>query len=182
MLAKTDEAVSDRVIVRMDEEKEENEYVVGQDLVKMGVSDIVPQMWIDRYASKMCINTVAPVNNIANYPLSISVQRDGEYELFIADQPTNEVTLYLTYDGQPIWNLGYAGYVANLTKGTNTHYGLRIVVKSPEIATGIDEAVVDARGETRKVLINDQVFIIRGEKVYSIDGKLIEKLKNSQHN
>lgn len=174
MLAKTDEAVSDRVIVRMDEEKEENEYVVGQDLVKMGVSDIVPQMWIDRYASKMCINTVAPVNNIANYPLSISVQRDGEYELFIADQPTNEATLYLTYDGQPIWNLGYAGYVANLTKGTNTHYGLRIVVKSPEIATGIDEAVVDAKGETRKVLINDQVFIIRGEKVYSIDGKLVK--------
>ena len=174
MLAKMDEDVADRIIVRMDEEKEENTYVVGQDLVKMGVSDIVPQMWIDRYASKMCINTIAPVNNIANYPLSISVQRDGEYELFIADQPNDDTMLYLTYDGAAICNLSYGGYVANLTKGTNTHYGLRIVVKSPEIATGIDEAVVDAKGETRKVLINDQVFIIRGEKVYSIDGKLVK--------
>ena len=174
MLAKMDEDVADRIIVRMDEEKEENTYVVGQDLVKMGVSDIVPQMWIDRYASKMCINTIAPVNNIANYPLSISVQRDGEYELFIADQPNDETMLYLTYDGAAICNLSYGGYVANLTKGTNTHYGLRIVVKSPEIATGIDEAVVDAKGETRKMLINDQVFIIRGEKVYSIDGKLVK--------
>ena len=174
MLAKMDEDVADRIIVRMDEDKEENTYVVGQDLVKMGVSDIVPQMWIDRYASKMCINTIAPVNNIANYPLSISVQRDGEYELFIADQPNDETMLYLTYDGAAICNLSYGGYVTNLTKGTNTHYGLRIVVKSPEIATGIDEAVVDAKGETRKVLINDQVFIIRGEKVYSIDGKLVK--------
>ena len=43
-----------------------------------------------------------------------------------------------------------------------------------KITTGIDEAVVDAKGETRKVLINDQVFIIRGEKVYSVDGQLVK--------
>ena len=40
-------------------------------------------------------------------------------------------------------------------------------------ATGVDEAIVDAKGETRKVLIGNQVFIIRGDKVYTIDGQLV---------
>ena len=64
--------------------------------------------------------------------------------------------------------------MANLEKGTNTHYGLRICAKSPQIATGIDEAVVDAQGETRKVMINETVYIIRGGKVYSAEGQLVK--------
>ena len=62
----------------------------------------------------------------------------------------------------------------NLEKGTYTNYGLRVSARAPQSTTGIDEAVVDAKGETRKVLINDQVFIIRGEKVYSVDGQLVK--------
>ena len=37
-----------------------------------------------------------------------------------------------------------------------------------------DEAVVDAKGETRKVLIDNKVYIIRGENVYTIDGQLVK--------
>ena len=61
-----------------------------------------------------------------------------------------------------------------MNQGTNEHYGLRIVAKSPQVATSIEEAVVDAQGGTRKVLINDKVYIIRGENVYSIDGQLVK--------
>ena len=43
---------------------------------------------------------------------------------------------------------------------------------------GMDEAVVDAQGNIRKVLINDQVFIIRDNKVYSIDGQLVRWLED----
>ena len=173
MMAPSYEEVSDRIIVRMDEDKEENAYVVGQDLVKMGVSNLVPQMWIDRYDSKMCINTVAPVNNIADYPLGISVQKEGEYDLFIADQPNDETMLYLTYDGEAIWNLSYGGYELNLTKGTHNHYGLRIIAKAPQITTGIEETTILNGDPVRKVIVEDKVFIIRGEKVYSVDGQLV---------
>ena len=166
--------MTDRVIVRMDEEKTENEYVIGQDLVKMGVSDLVPQMWINRYEKKMCVNTIAGFDNTADYPLSIFAPKKGEYDLFIDDQPNNETMLYLTYDGEAIWNLSYGGYVANLTKGTNTHYGLRIVKKAPQMPTGFDEAVVDAQGKTRKVMINETVYIIRGDQIYSADGQLVK--------
>ena len=171
MLAASDADVSDRVIVRMDEEKTENEYVIGQDLVKMGVSDMVPQMWINRYEKKMCVNTIAGYANTADYPLSIFAPKNGDYDLFIDDQPNNETMLYLTYDGEAIWNLSYGGYVASLEKGTNTHYGLRIVKKAPQITTGIEETTIQ-NGETiRKVLVNDKVYIIRNGEIYSVTGQ-----------
>ena len=171
MFAPNEGDVTDRIIVRLDEEKEENAYVVGQDLVKMGVSNIVPQMWVDRYDGKMCINTVAPVNNRADYPLGISVQQSGAYDLFIDDQPDDETMLYLTYDGEAIWNLSYGGYVANLEKGTNSHYGLRIV-RSPKVTTDIEEATILNGEAVRKVVIEDKVFIIRNDQIYGIDGRL----------
>ena len=171
MLAASDADVTDRVIVRMDEEKTENEYVIGKDLVKMGVSDLVPQMWINRYEKKMCVNTEAGYANTADYPLSIFAPKDGEYDLFIDDQPNNETMLYLTYDGEAIWNLSYGGYVASLEKGTNTHYGLRIVKKAPQITTGIEETTVQNGEAVRKVLVNDKVYIIRNGEIYSVTGQ-----------
>lgn len=171
MFAPNEGEVTDRIIVRMDDEKETDEYIVGQDLVKMGVSDIVPQMWVDRYDGKMCINTVAPVNNRADYPLGISVQQSGAYDLFIDDQPDDETMLYLTYDGEAIWNLSYGGYVANLEKGSNTHYGLRIV-RSPKVTTGIEETTIQNGDVVRKVVIEDKVFIIRNGQIFGIDGRL----------
>ena len=46
--------------------------------------------------------------------------------------------------------------------------------KAPEVATGFGEAVVDAHGKTTKVLIDGKVFIIREDRVYSIDGQLVK--------
>ena len=86
-----------------------------------------------------------------------------------------DYAVYLTYDGRVIWNLGYAPYVLSLEKGVNEHYGLRLYAEqSPQTATGIDEAVIDAQGDTRKVLINQKVFIIRGDEVYTLDGRLVK--------
>lgn len=171
MLAASDADVTDRVIVRMDENKTENEYVIGQDLVKMGVSNKAPQMWIDRYGEKMCVNTVAGFDNTADYPLGIFAPKNGEYDLFIDDQPNDETMLYLTYDGEAIWNLSYGGYVASLEKGSNTHYGLRIVKKAPQITTGIEETTVQNGEAVRKVLVNDRVYIIRNGEIYSVTGQ-----------
>jgi hypothetical protein len=174
MFAAVDEDVKERVIIRTDEDKEADEYIVGQDLAKMGVSSVVPQMWINRYDSRMCINTVAPVDNVADYPLGLFVPKNGEYDLFIADQPNSETMLYLTYDGEAIWNLSYGGYVLNLEKGTNAHYGLRIVYSAPKVATGIEEATIQNGDAIRKVLIEDKVFIIRNGEMYSVDGQMVK--------
>ena len=168
-------SMQDRLFIRMDETKEADTYTVGQDVAKFGVSDKVAQIWVDRYDAKLCMNTIAPTNSVAEFPLSIFAPRAGEYTITNHQSAiTNDAyTLYLTYNGEAIWNLSDGAYIANLEKGTHTNYGLRVSAHAPQIATGIDEAVVDAKGETRKVLIDNQVFIIRGEKVYSIDGQLV---------
>ena len=166
---------TDRLFVQADENKEQDVYTIGKDLAKMGVSARVAQMWINRYDTKLCMNTFAPINGVAEYPLGIYTPKNGEYRLSLATMPDSETSIYLTYDGEAIWNLANGAYAVDLEKGTDNHYGIRVTVKNaPQTTTGIDEAIVDAKGETRKVLINDQVFIIRGDKVYSIDGQLVK--------
>ena len=168
--------MQDRLFIHTNEDKEADTYTLGQDVVKFGVSNTVAQMWVDRYDAKLCMNTMTPVNNVAEFPLGIYVPRAGEYQISnVQSQMSNEAyTLYLTYNGEAIWNLTESDYVLHLEKGTAANYGLRVSAKAPQVATGIDEAVVDAQGETKKVLINNQVFIIRGEKVYTIDGQLVK--------
>ena len=175
-IAPVDADYTDRLFVKTTDSKEAEVYTVGEDLAKVGVSSLVPQMWINRYGEKLCVNTQAWHNATATYPLGISIPTEGEYTITNdKSQITNDqYDLYLTLDGRVIWNLSAAPYTAYMEAGTSQRYGLRLSAKSPQVVTGIDEALVDAQGETRKVLINNQVFIIRGENVYSVDGSLVK--------
>ena len=166
---------TDRLIVRVNEDKEKNTYVIGQDLVKFGVSSKVAQMWINRYDAKLCVNTVAPEGDATNFPMSIFAPAAGDYTLHLTPYTSDsDYALYLTFNGEAIWNLSDGAYTLNLNKGTADNYGLRVSARAPQVVTGCDEAIVDAKGETRKVLINNQVFIIRGDKMYSTDGRLVK--------
>ena len=180
VLAKEDNQTADRIIVCMDEDKEADKYIVGHDLSKLGVSAVVPQMWVNRYNAQLCINTVAGADNTADYPLGIFVPDAGEYTIAV-DQSTNEQSsdtedssLYLTYDGKAIWNLSYSDYTAGLGKGDNNRYGLRIIRKAPQTPTGIEEMTIQNGGQVRKVLVGDNIYIIREGNVYSMDGKIVK--------
>lgn len=166
---------ADHLSIKLNEDKESDQYIIGQDLVKFGVSTKVAQMWIDRYDAKLCVNAVAPEEDATSFPMSLFAPKAGDYTIAIdREVAAEDYNLYLTYNGQAIWNLSDGAYAANLNKGTDANYGLRISLKAPQVTTGVDEAIVDAKGETRKVLINNQVFIIRGDKVYSVDGRLVK--------
>ena len=166
-------SVKDNIFIRTAEEKAPV-YTVGKDLVKAGVNAYLPQLWINRYDEQLAVNTTAAVNGIYDYPLTLNIPRAGEYRIAVADTQGEAEALYLTKDGEAIWNLSEGAYVGSFEKGEDASYGLRTGAKAPQITTGIDEAVVDAQGETKKVLINDKVYIIRGEKVYSVDGQLVK--------
>lgn len=166
---------SDRLFVQLDEEKEENTYVIGKDLSKFGTSTKSAQMWVDRYDAKLCLNTVAPQGDATSFPMTLSAPKAGEYTIAIEREVSTEAyELYLTYGGTAIWNLSESAYTANLNQGTDARYGLRIVARTPQICTGVDEAVVNAQGSIRKVLVNEKVFIIRGNEVYTIDGQMVK--------
>ena len=167
----------DRVFVQTDDSKTPDVYTVGLDLAKMGVSAKIAQIWIDRYDTKLCLNTMAPVNVEADYPLVLSVPQDGKYTIDIlrsTEEQPNE--LYLTRDGEAIWNLSQNAYTVKLELGTTARYGLRTISKAPQITTGIEETWVDSEGKeikAAKVLINNHVYIIRDGKLYTITGSLV---------
>ena len=168
---------SDNLFVQVTEDEKADKYVIGKDLSKGGVAAKRAQMWVDRYNTKLSVNTQTLVNDEATYPLVLFAPAAGDYTIStVQSAMSNEdYDLYLTLNGQAIWNLSNGDYTLSLPQGNTADYGLRISArKSPTVATGIDEAVVDAKGETQKVLINNQVFIIRGEKVYTIDGQLVK--------
>ena len=165
-------ATSDNLFVQATDEEKAETYVIGKDLAKGGVAKTIPQLWVNRYDSKLSANTQTFINAIAEYPLSLYAPNEGEY-VINTDNTYADYNLYLMLDGAVIWNLSNSAYTISLPQGTTTGYGLRIR-KAPQTTTGTDEVLVDAQGETKKVLINDQVFIIRGENVYTIDGQLVK--------
>ncbi len=167
----------DRVFVQTDNSKTPDVYTIGLDLAKMGVSAKIAQIWIDRYDTKLCLNTMAPVNGEADYPLVLSVPQDGKYTIDIlrsTEEQPNE--LYLTRDGEVIWNLSQNAYTVRLEQGTTARYGLRTVSKAPQTTTDIEPIWVDPEGnaiKAAKVLINNHVYIIRDGKLYTITGSLV---------
>jgi hypothetical protein len=86
----------------------------------------------------------------------------------------NDYMLYLTKDGKAIWNLSYRDYTVALEKGTTNRYGLRMVRVSPKVPTDIEETSVENGDAVRKVLMDNQVFIIRNGAVYTTDGQLVK--------
>lgn len=172
-IAPVDADYTDRLFVKTTDSKEAEVYTVGEDLAKVGVSSLVPQMWVNRYGEKLCVNTQELHNYTATYPLGISVPAEGDYTINV-EETDSEHTLYLTLDGRVIWNLSMAPYTTTFEAGTNQRYGLRLVANAPQVVTGIEGALIDANGEVRKVLIDNQIYIIRGENVYSVDGSLVK--------
>ena len=162
----------------LNEEGKADQYVIGHDLSQFGMNATKPQIWVNRYGVKLALNTTAPVDGVAEFPVSLYAPKDGEYTISLQQAAASEQeseTLYLTKDGEVIWNLSDGAYTTVLHKGTISGYGLRLgEKKTPEVATSFGEAVVDAHGKTTKVLIDGKVFIIREDRVYTVDGQLVK--------
>jgi uncharacterized repeat protein (TIGR02543 family) len=169
------ERYSDRLYIQTMENKEER-YKIGYDLSKAGTSSKVAQMWVNRYDTKLCVNTTAPVGTSATYPLGIQVPKDGEYQIYSVTEMQSGQELYVTLNGHAIWNLAFGPYTASLTKGTHNQYGLKLVQKAPAITTGV-ETISDERLEKNgvlKVLIDNTIYIIRDGAVYTINGQQVK--------
>lgn len=158
------------------EEDKTDEYVIGHDLAKMGMSASASQIWVKRYGVNLCMHTAEPIDGVTEIPVNIYAPAAGEYTITNDQSPmTNDnYAVYLTLNGEAIWNLSNSPYTLTLNKGIVNSYGLRISARAPQVTTGIDEAVVDAKGETQKVLINNKVYIIRGNEVYTVDGRVVK--------
>lgn len=173
-IAPMDGKMADRMFLLADEDKEDK-YVILQDLAKAGLSTKRAQMWVERYNTKLCKNTAQLVNGTAEYPLGIYAPQAGEYQIAVAERMDEQTILYLTLDGGIIWNLNDAPYIAELEKGTTQRYGLKMVrSNAPAITTSVENTQAGTQPTAQKILMDGQVYILRGNEVYTIDGQLVK--------
>lgn len=148
------------------------EYTIGRDVLKMGTLSeaTVARMWTKRDGMNLCKSEMQLVSNEANCELGLFAPQARTYTIAIEEAP-EDADLYLTYNGEVIWDLTASPYVLDLAKGMTDGYGLRIAARAPQIATGVDETNADSKS-VRKVLINNTIYLITPEgKMYDIVGK-----------
>lgn len=162
-----------QIIVRASESAN-GEYNSNRDMLTLNeaTSKSAALLWTENYGDKRLAIEEAPlVNSSASYVLGIYAPADGEYTIS-TPQAKEDVSLYLTRNGRVIWDLTAAPYTLDLTKGNTTGYGLRIVA-APKATTDLEDVQGD-KVQCTKVLINNHVFILRGEQLYDATGRLVK--------
>lgn len=150
-----------------------NEYEIGRDLGKMTMGTAkCAQMSIPAYGTNLCAADFPLVDNKAVYPLTITSPADGTYSISVKEN--DEADIYLTYNGRVIWNLSIDACELNLSAGTTENYGLKLVKKAPNAATGVDEVNSDHNADIRKMIIDNNVYILRGGQLYDMTGKAVK--------
>ena len=148
-----------------------NEYQIGHDLAKAGVSKTVPQMYVPAYGAKLCDAEFPMVNMQASFPLTFTAPNAGTYQLYVAEA-AQDAELYLMQNNSIVWNLTLSPYEIALPQGTTEGYSLLLKAKAPSVVTGVDQ--IDAKAGAQKVIIDEHVYILRGGQMYDVNGKLVK--------
>lgn len=148
-----------------------NEYQIGHDLAKAGVSTKVPQMYVPAYGTQLCDAEFPLINNEARFPLTFTTPNAGTYQLYVA-VAAQDAELYLLQNDNVIWDLTLSPYALTLPQGTTEGYGLLLKAKAPNAATGVDE--INAEVGAQKVIIDEHVYILRGRQMYDVNGKMVK--------
>ena len=78
--------------------------------------------------------------------------------------------LYVTYEGQIVWNLSLGDYELDLTRGTTTGYGLLLVAQPNQMPTGLDTTEGVSGDAVQKILLNGQLYILRDGHLFDAVG------------
>ena len=170
-LAKEDANWANHIYIRASEDASA-QYEQGHDMVTWnGTTAKTALLWTENYGTRLAIEEAPLLNNQASYALGLYVPANGTYRIEVANTQT-DATLYLTQGGTIIWNLTDGAYEVDLTAGTTSEYGLLLQAGAPQIPTGVEE--VGASKAAQKVVIDDHVYILRGEKMYDTTGKVVK--------
>ncbi len=170
-LAKEDANWANHIYIRASEDASA-QYEQGHDMVTWnGTTAKTALLWTENYGTRLAIEEAPLLNNQASYALGLYVPANGTYRIDVANTQT-DATLYLTQGGTIIWNLTDGAYEVDLTAGTTSEYGLLLQAGATQIPTGVEE--VGASKAAQKVVIDDHVYILRGEKMYDTTGKVVK--------
>ena len=151
-------------------------YEPGKDMTTMNgtTAKFAALIWTNNYGLRLAAEDVPMVNHQADYELGVYAPKNGTY-VIRATEASEDATLYLTKDGAIIWDLTMSPYEAELTKGSNAGYGLKIVA-APKVTTDVEQPISDSslKGRATKVIIDEHVFILRGEQLFDVTGKAVK--------
>ena len=163
---------ADQMYVRASEEAT-NTYEQGHDMITWnGTSGKSALLWAENYGMRLAIEEAPLTNNTASYVLGIYAPANGTYTISVPTE-REDANLYLTKNGQIIWNLSMSPYEVELTKGTTNEYGLKIVA-APQVITDIEQSTISDQPSVQKVIIDEHVFILRGEQLFDVTGKAVK--------
>ena len=168
---------ADQMYVRASEEAKA-EYEQGHDMITWnGTSDKTALIWSNNYGMRLAVEEAPMVNGKATYELGIFAPSAGTYTISVA-APKENATLYLTKNGRIYWNLTMGACELDLNQGQNNEYGLILRAEAPAVTTGVEQVTVSGErlevSGAQKVIIDEHVYILRGEQLYGIDGKAVK--------
>ena len=167
------DSYTDRIYLHTLDTKAEG-YAIGWDLAKAGVSTQVAQMWVARYNTELCVNTIAPTDSVATYPLGLFVPQEGMYRIRLLTDVPSDMKMRVARGNKVIWNFANGPYEMMLEAGTYTDYSLELVpLNAPDVPFDI-ENIPDENTRVYKMLKNGQVFIFRAGEQYTITGQKVK--------
>ena len=162
---------ADQMYVRASENAS-SEYEQGHDMITWnGTTANTALIWANNYGKRLAIEEAPMVNDKATYNLGIFVPVAGTYRIEVAN-PSEDATLYLTKNGRIFWNLTMGACELDLAQGQNNEYGLVLRAEAPAVTTGMDE--IRSEAGVQKIIIDENVFILRGEQLFDMTGKLVK--------
>lgn len=165
---------SDRLYISANEDALST-YETGKDLIKMTMTSTpkVAQIFGCAYDTKLCMVNAPLRNDQAIYSLKLYAPTDGEYTITIPE--VDNADIYLTYDNHIVWNVAASEYTCELKAGETNNYGLILRMKAPEVTTSVEQSgVINGINTVQKIILNDHVYILRGEKLYDVTGKMVK--------
>lgn len=149
-------------------EDKDDAYVIGQDLMKAGLSTRTAQLWIARYDSPLCIHTATEAD-MQSMPLGIFVPATGTYTFgIVAD---NDKQVLLMQNDVPVWDFRNGNCTRSLGAGTDTSYAIRIQ-DAPAVTT--DMQSTNETIEAEKIIVNGMLYILRDGAVFNALGKKVQ--------
>ncbi len=173
-LALSDEAHSftDKAYITIDADKADK-YIIGRDLEKMqAAAPAVPQLWLEAYGMHLAAHELPLGESTRTIPVGLYAPAEGNYSLSLTGVPAS-LTVQLTKDEVPVWDIAQSIVLLPLSQGDNSGYALS-VSRAPQVATDIQQSDTDTAAAVHKFIHDDQLYILRDGKIYSVTGVRVQ--------
>lgn len=114
-----------------------------------------------------------PAENTTVYvPVGVVADKDGMYRFSMPDGTEGMTVLLADYETGMTYNLALGDYEVSLTKGTYEQRFTLEIQSKKGVTTGCNESTTDD-GTLRKVLIDGNLYIQRGDALYDAAGRAL---------